>query len=211
MSKQELSFDQLYDQALAAVEKQSKTAISEHRGPSNHLTRYYFGVTKTNNGYSRFICKTLDLIPKNMVSVRFKLLKSCDVESESINFYNNYLAEQTLEIVKINKTEIKKNISVGDVTYFIDGQKLHTSIIMEYNEDMSKMLFITTNPYWNPWSRPISREEEVLLGYPSKGKISYLAPVIRPSKFIKQSGKSFPSHRIDSLKEEFSEDKFIDN
>jgi len=209
-SAQKLSLDQLYDQAIAAVEEQRKTAIREHPGPSNHLTRYYFGVRKNKNHYSKFICKSSELIPENMVAIRFKILKPTDVEKEANEFYEKYIAENHIPEQVVKNTISEKIIDAGEVVYFVDGQKIHTSIVIEYNKEYSRLLFITSNPYWNPWSRPISGDEETLLGYPSRGKTSYLAPVIRPSKFIKRSGCSFPSHRIDSLMMEFPEEKFID-
>lgn len=62
---------------------------------------------------------------------------------------------------------------------------------------------MTSNPYWNLRARKLTKEEEILLGYPSRGNLSYFAPVIRPNEFAVITGKSYPLHRIQDLIIEF--------
>ena len=181
------SFDENNDQALAATEKQIKAA---------KISKYYFGVYKNKDKYQRFLCKSPTNFPTNIVSIKLKQLKSSEAEKESIDYFNEYVKNHY--------------ISPGDIVYFIDNQAIHTAIVIEFDIENSKMLFVTSNPYWHPYSRPITSTEEAMLGYPNRNKTSYLAPVIRPSKFIKHTNNSMPHHRVEELIREFTEEKFLD-
>lgn len=96
-------------------------------------------------------------------------------------------------------------ISIGDVICCSDRDGHHFAILMQLGEDTSKVLFLTSNPDWNKRARRLTKEERNLLGFPDRGKETYLAPTIYPTRHLYRTDKVYPHHRFQELMEEFNE------
>lgn len=109
----------------------------------------------------------------------------------------------TIKDYKIQKPKIW--FEPGEVGIFLDYYGEHTAIILEPGEIKSKMVFVTSSPYWNSKARKISKDEQSLLGYPDRSNVSYFAPVIRHNDFFERSPNNitYPTHRVNDLINEF--------
>ena len=157
---------------------------------------YYYGVWLTTTGKVRpFVCKRYDKIPGSATYVDQGIM-TCERAKELAN-----------NIKSLSNSEPSKyKFLSGDVVIYADKQGQHTAIVLDKGINNSTMLFITSNPNWGIFpqdNREITKEEEVLLGYPDKGRTSYFVPVIRPNKFVVETGKVYPKYRIKELITEF--------
>jgi hypothetical protein len=95
----------------------------------------------------------------------------------------------------------------GEVVYHADGYGFHPAVLLATRGDEHLLLFLTSNPDWNPFCRRLGRDEAALTGVPIK-RATYFAPVVRRGD-ISPSGVSFPSHRVASLLAEFFPERRI--
>lgn len=89
----------------------------------------------------------------------------------------------------------------GDVSLHSDGDE-HMAVILEVTGDDCEALFFTSNPNWASNSRRATRDEIAMAGFVSS-RTTYLAYVVRPTWDFTPLGITFPSHRIEALKQEF--------
>jgi hypothetical protein len=164
---------------------------------SRRIRTYFYGVFRSSKGkVSTFICKTEAKIPTTAV-----LVKSGSMVGEIAN----QLADKLLKESRFPK-EIKiktGSFSVGDVVIYADLEGQHTAIVLQKGRQYSSLLFVTSNPYWNKRARKVTGDENILLGYPLRGRASYFAPVVRLNKYIVETGKSYPLYRVEDFIVEF--------
>lgn len=89
----------------------------------------------------------------------------------------------------------------GKVFHHSDGGRVHSGICVGTLGPDLMLLFMTTSPNWNPLCRRMTREEQVMIGFPIR-RITYLAPVLRPDG-VTWSGSEIPDHRTSALRREF--------
>jgi len=97
-------------------------------------------------------------------------------------------------------------IRPGDVIMYADGlsNKAHTAIVLEYDSQEIFMLFLTSNPYWNHNCRPIMTDELAYFNFGTRNeKLTYLAPVVRPTAHVAKVNGGFPKERVEEFLEEF--------
>lgn len=139
--------------------------------------------------------RRFDLLKKDSLK---EIIYAGEVESDSNNI-NEYM--NTILSVHAESAHIKPAIKTGSIIDYIDD-KVHLALVLFYGKEKSFLLFTTTNPDWNPRSRLLTKDEQSLLGFPSR-KTTYFAPVIRSNVYMSSTGKYFPEHRIESLQKEF--------
>ncbi len=158
---------------------------------SRRIRTYYYGVVKTPNGkISTFICKAQSKVPANAMTV-----KCGNMLAEMAGD----LAEELREAFLCNAT----GFCMGDVVIYADREGQHTAIVLRKGDRRSSLLFVTSNPLWNERAREVTENENILLGYPLRGRVSYFAPVVRENRYVVETGKSFPLHRVRDLIVEF--------
>ncbi len=92
-------------------------------------------------------------------------------------------------------------VAIGDVAMHDDGNQ-HIAVILSVTEQECEAVFFTSNPVWAENSRRATREELALAGF-VKSRPTYLAYVKRPTWDFHPLGRTFPTHRVATLLEEF--------
>lgn len=106
----------------------------------------------------------------------------------------------------VHASSMYSGIDVGTVVCHTDGARTHVGVIVGFlNHNKIQIIFSTTNPDWSTSSRPMSKDEKILLGFPDRGKQTYFAPVIRFIDEIYSLLYQFPLHRVEQLRKEFFE------
>jgi len=213
VNPEDLSFNDAYNKALEQIALERKRKFVKSR--ESLIFTYSYGVKKTRKGeFQRFKSHKRE-VPYEAVVVCRKRMTVAESRIESRAFYAQFILESAdaASVYDLQKEakNYKCNIGKGEVVSFIDDDRNHTAIVLEYTNELCCLLFVTSNPYWNTYSRLVTEDELAILGYTNSKRDSYFAPVIRPTKFVHSKNHSFPQHRIESLLEEFGVEKFATN
>lgn len=138
-------------------------------------------------------------------------LKSA-VKCENIDYFSIFPLKQkpnnynTL-ISKENNINIVKYGSLipGTIAVHSDSQGHHKSIILESDlvAEEAFVLMITSNQFWNNFSREMSVEEKSLCNMAQVKKKSYFAPIIARKENLFALNIDLPLYRLQDLKKEF--------
>lgn len=173
----------------------------------------YYGVYLSKRGPRSFITKTERDIPRGTKVLRTTMGSAQAVELSTqllLDFIhgkvaNNYTRGQGLELAELAESHIQREKMAstfdGRVGHHSDGDKVHTLIALSVEEDDVVCLLLTSNPLWNPYTRRLSKEEAVFVGWP-RGN-TFLAPVYRSLSEVFWTDRYFPDHRVDDLRKEF--------
>lgn len=151
---------------------------------------FYYGIKKQESGDITSFARKKKV--KNAIIIakgKFLSREEALIIAESIRY--KYIQEERFKLKS------------GDIVMYADKYGQHTAIVINPGEYKTVFIFITSNPLWSNLSRKMSKDELALLGYPDRGKVSYFVPVSRYNEFAVSLGRSFPSHRVVKLKEEF--------
>lgn len=176
---------------------------------------YFCGIARTKRGkVNTFatVLKNPDTIQEDIDVFTYRLeqqqnntiIRSCIHKSKKADF--GQFMDQMLEDYKQQRErrrQEKQRIKAGSIVKYVDGNGEHDAIVLRPGRIQSLMVFATTNPNWNYRARKITSEEQILLGYPDRGRETYLAPVIRDNDAMYPTDKSFPLHRVTEMIEEF--------
>lgn len=167
------------------------------------MKKYFYGLAQIDgNDCTRFICKDIETIPHDSILTEEIECKSSEINKIAEKLLSDYYLGKLDIKPEIQQIKPKNEIINGSVVYYIDDRH-HTALCLEIGKIQSKILLVTSNPFWNPYSRKLTEEENMLLGFPDRGKVSYFAPCIRLSVNLSTPKAQFPSHRIKDLLNEF--------
>ena len=159
-----------------------------------------------------FIRKPINQLPKAIVEVKQVYgLEKAEQTSKDMLLAWEYKVQETPELnfnylppnCYIEPAQEVYDLIPGRVAYFLDRDGSHMSVMLEPGQPNSFILFITSNPFWNNFSRELTDDEISLIGMPIKNKKSYFAPVIRPTTLLNPIKACFPKWRVMELMEEF--------
>jgi hypothetical protein len=153
----------------------------------------YCGVVWTKRGFRTFIVKSKDSIPPEALDVQETL---GDPQALAQALLAKY------EVPASGPQLINETSPVGLVGHHTDGGRVHTAFCVGVYEGECMLLFLTSHPSWNPYARPLRRDEAPFSGY-TWNPMTYLAPVLRDGRSVSWSGGSLPQHRVEALREEF--------
>ena len=155
-------------------------------------------IIRLKNNRDKIIKKYINLI---------KTGKEEDIQNFLYSLYNKGTTKNDIqknENIIIQEKKVLDKIKVGSVVCHTDGDRNHCGVIVGITS-MKKVevVFCTTNPLWNPYSRELSADEQKLFGFPDRGKTTYFAPVIRSIDEVYYLGYDFPLYRTEDLAAEF--------
>lgn len=166
----------------------------------------YYGIARTvkkKRLYS-FIVRDKKKIPEDPVVIYESTASAVEIGRLVSSLLDRYNSGVTNDGQTLSRRD-KDKPSPGDIVHFSDNERTHTAILLEYGDVNSFVLFLTTNPLWNPLCRRMTREELSFTGWPIReSRVTYLAPVIRPTCNMTGSDKSIPTHRLHDLLLEFN-------
>lgn len=173
------------------------------------VRNYYYGMVRAGkkNKLTIFVVREQESVPEDAIEIRLTAATYKEVFSLAQSLLDEYAAALVVEAERLANIP-PPAADAGDVVYFSDGDGTHTAIFLAEVGTDSFVLFLTTNPHWNPLCRPITREEMAFTGMPARNsRNTYLAPVFRPTHLMTRSGRSLPSHRTAGLLEEFDREE----
>jgi len=100
------------------------------------------------------------------------------------------------------RAEELRRAETGRVAAHSDGLAIHWAIVLDPGPE-TFALFLTTRPGWARFYRPITRDEEALVGIRRNEKGTFLAPVVRPRTEFSFTPRQFPEIRVAELLLEF--------
>lgn len=180
---------------------------NENTGP----TIRYYGVYETRKGLRTFITKDRKYIPGDTLEVRSAPGNVTELVEKLLQKHLDRLQslpptevkpepQATFKTFPTPSVEVLKTL-VGRVGHHSDGARVHTLICLSAEGQEGAVLFLSARPWWNPFSRPMTEEEAIFVGWPKKQ--TYLAPVFRLLSEISWTDRYFPEHRVEDLKAEF--------
>lgn len=158
-----------------------------------------YGLARGRKGeLRRFVVLSRENVPETAVVVREEVCDGQQVQALVDALYKEFSEGA------VQPDPIPWAPSPGEVVHYCDGDGTHTAVVLESGPVLSFVLFLTTNPLWNPMARPITRDELALTGWGMRhGRQTYFAPVVRATAHMVRTGNSFPHHRVDALLKEF--------
>lgn len=177
----------------------------------------YYGVYETRKGLRTFITRYRSAIPSDTLEVRSAPGKVTDLVEKMLQKHLARLRspspmddeqeqEEAPEENLVAETFLIPSVApqvtfVGRVGHHSDGGRVHSLICLSVEDGECAVLFLSAHPWWNPFSRPMTEEEAIFVGWPKKQ--THLAPVFRPFSEISWTPRYFPEHRVEDLKAEF--------
>jgi len=151
---------------------------------------YFYGVIQSTNGLSTFVHRKRSKVPNGALVIK---------ECQALN------RDAALRIADEFREDYLRGTKFrpGEIVIYADNHGQHTAIVLHSMKYESYFVFVTSNPHWGRTSREISKEEQALMGFPDKGRISYFTPVIRDNDMAVSTGRFYPVHRVQELIVEF--------
>lgn len=179
------------------------------RSKAQAVRTYHYGLVRAGkkSKLTVFVVRDQESVPEDAIETRVTTATYKEVFNLATSMLDEYAAALVTEAERLASLP-PPAADMGDVVYFSDGDGTHTAIFLEEVGSDSFVLFLTTNPHWNPLCRPMTREEMSFTGMPARNsRVTYLAPVFRPTHLMTRSGRSLPSHRTVGLLEEFDREE----
>lgn len=156
-------------------------------------TRYRVGICRTPKGsYVSFLVRDETPDPQGVVEVVETTFEAkAEVQARLEERYG----------IAAPSRRVHAPILEGRIGFHSDGA-VHSVICLGVKDEVASLLFVTSSPNWNPFSRPITREEVGFLGY-TWNDHTYLAPVFRDVREVSWAPRFIPSYRLEELRKEF--------
>lgn len=161
--------------------------------PEGSKTRFY-GVYRTKNGLRSFVVREEKSIPKTAVEI-FQTEGPANALAREI-----LQRHETQEVVVPSARPL--DWMTGRIGHHADGGPVHTAICVGVDLGDCLLLFMTSHPNWNPYSRPLRKDEAPFTGF-SWNSMTFLAPVLRAGDSVSWTDRQIPDHRVESLRAEF--------
>jgi hypothetical protein len=155
--------------------------------------RRWIGLYEARRGPAVFVVSVPELVPKDAI---------CVEETDDAPGANERARGILREFLSSRPGSPSPKLEPGSVVTHSDGQAVHSGVVLAVDGDWVRMLFSTSSPLWNSKSRPMTTDEQAMMGFASKGS-SYFAPVVRAAEDLSPLGRFFPEHRVAALLEEF--------
>lgn len=175
--------------------------------PEGKPVRYY-GVFMTKRGPRTFVSKTREAAPERIIEIQETTGNALPLAEELLKKYAVLMRRDSEAVAEIptSPTDLPH---IGRVGVHSDGDAMHTAICVGVAGDECMLLFLTSHPSWNPYARPITKDEAPFTGF-RWNSTTYLAPVFRHTRNMHWQHRSLPTHRVESLREEFFKPEWVD-
>lgn len=159
----------------------------------------YAGVFMTRKGPRSFVTRTREAAPEKALEIQETAGDAQALADELLKKYDPLMRNSA---VLVEAQTAEESSIIGQVGVHSDGDALHTAICVGMEGEECMLLFLTSHPSWNPYARPIKKDEAPFTGF-RWNPTTFLAPVLRNPRDLHWRNRCLPTHRVEALREEF--------